>query len=342
MLKVELSATITNGDAFSTAAWYATVAAHSLPKGAEPIFLTQATCDQPLVTFPLMVTNRSLSSLTTPYTCLWHPLFAPHLTDAALQSLGKALGEYCKSYAVTRLDSIDGDAPWLPPLLAGVGGAGLRPLKFDHFGNWFCNTDGVGWAEYLAQRPGKLRETIRRRTRHLMDKGRAMFECIDGADGLERALDAYEQVYARSWKQPEPYPAFNPALMRAAAADGTLRLGVLRLGGEPVAVQFWMVRDGWAGLQKLAHDETHQRLAPGTVLTGLMIRRLLDREHVRELDFGRGDDAYKQDWTGSRRQRIGILLANPRTPRGLWAIIRHRTGQVWRNRRSGGAWGSTA
>jgi CelD/BcsL family acetyltransferase involved in cellulose biosynthesis len=66
------------------------------------------------------------------------------------------------------------------------------------------------------------------------------------------------------------------------------------------------------------------------VLTGLMIRHLLDEEHVAELDFGRGDDAYKQDWTGMRRQRHGVLLANPRRPAGIAATARHMAGRLRR------------
>ena len=43
-----------------------------------------------------------------------------------------------------------------------------------------------------------------------------------------------------------------------------------------------------------------------------MIRDLLDRDRITELDFGRGDDAYKSLWAGRRRQRIGVVLANLR------------------------------
>jgi len=49
------------------------------------------------------------------------------------------------------------------------------------------------------------------------------------------------------------------------------------------------------------------------------------------LDFGRGDDAYKSLWAGSRRQRIGVVLANPRRPAGLLALGRHGLGRFVRN-----------
>ena len=58
---------------------------------------------------------------------------------------------------------------------------------------------------------------------------------------------------------------------------------------------------------KLAHDEAFKAHSPGTVLTALMLRHLLDQEHVARIDFGRGDDAYKQGWAVERRQqRIGV------------------------------------
>ena len=50
-------------------------------------------------------------------------------------------------------------------LQAGARTAGLVPLRFDHFGNWYEDVGGVNWTGYLAARPGALRETIRRRLR---------------------------------------------------------------------------------------------------------------------------------------------------------------------------------
>ena len=153
-------------------------------------------------------------------------------------------------------------------------------------------------------------------------------EVVGGGAGLEPAIAAYEAVYGASWKEPEPYPAFNPALIRQAARDGTLRLAVLRVDGRPAAVQVWVVADGCATVLKLAHDEAFKPLSPGTVLTAMMIRSLLDEERVEELDFGRGDDPYKAAWTTQRRQRIGLLAMNPLRPAGLLAAGRSLAGRL--------------
>jgi CelD/BcsL family acetyltransferase involved in cellulose biosynthesis len=64
------------------------------------------------------------------------------------------------------------------------------------------------------------------------------------------------------------------------------------------------------------------------VLTALMLRHLLDNEHVARIDFGRGDDPYKQGWAAERRQRIGLLLVNPWRLAGLAALVRHRAGRI--------------
>jgi len=309
------------GDAFATECWYRTVADAAVPAGAKPVFLTAMQAGRCIAIIPMLEGPDGFASLTTPYTCLWHPLLAP---DADVERVGQAFARLCRCHPLVRLDAIDAEAFWVQPFLAGARAAGLRPLCFAHVGNWCCDTQGVGWAEYLAARPGQLRETIRRRSKRLMAD--ADFTLVNSSHGLESALDAYAHIYARSWKPAEPFKKFNPALMRACARGGTLRLGILRRHGAPIGAQFWIVQDRWAGLQKLAHDEAQKALAPGTVLTGLMIRHLLDEEHVAELDFGRGDDPYKQDWTGTRRQRWGVLLANPRTWRGLAAIARHFAG----------------
>jgi CelD/BcsL family acetyltransferase involved in cellulose biosynthesis len=109
---------------------------------------------------------------------------------------------------------------------------------------------------------------------------------------------------------------------------GLLRLGVWSIGMAPVAAQFWVVRAGHAIVLKLAHDEAFRAHSPGTVLTAMMLRHLLDQEHVARIDFGRGDDAYKQGWAEQRQQRIGLLLVNPWHPAGIAALLRHAGGRM--------------
>jgi CelD/BcsL family acetyltransferase involved in cellulose biosynthesis len=59
-----------------------------------------------------------------------------------------------------------------------------------------------------------------------------------------------------------------------------------------------------------------------------MIDSLIAEGGVRELDFGRGDDDYKQLWVGTRRQRIGVLVVDPRHPAGLASLARHAAGRL--------------
>ncbi len=93
-----------------------------------------------------------------------------------------------------------------------------------------------------------------------------------------------------------------------------------------MAVQFWVVHREWAAVLKLAHDEAVKAFSPGTVLTALMIEHLLTYDNITNLDFGRGDDAYKLGWTEARHQRVGVLLANPTRIKGVAAIARHAAG----------------
>jgi CelD/BcsL family acetyltransferase involved in cellulose biosynthesis len=306
------------------AGWFATVAAHARPAGARPLFLLHRQDGRAAALLPLWRDrNGRRSGMTSPYTCLFRPLLAEGIDVARA---GRAFGAACRRHGPLRLDALDPDWPSLAPLLSGFARAGLVPLRFFHFGNWHADVAGLDWAGYLAGRPGELRETIRRRLARAARDPSVVFEAVAGGSGLEAAIAAYADVYARSWKQPEPFPDFGPAVMRAAAAAGVLRLGVLRQGGAPIAAQYWTVTGGTARVEKLAHDEGMKQLSPGTVLTARTIGHLLGRGAVATLDFGRGDDAYKAGWTGRRRARIGVLLCPPWHPAGLRDLGRHLLG----------------
>jgi hypothetical protein len=308
--------------------WWCTMLAAGVPPGARPHFLLHDGCLLPLWQGP----GARLESLAGPYTCVFQPLFPAATTAAAIRRHGAALAQPLRRAGVVQLDAIDGEASWVAPFLAGLRDGGLHPLRFDHFGNWHEPLAGRGWDAYLAARSGALRETIRRKGRQTsgIQTGGVAFERVTGGPGLEAAIAGYEDVYARSWKVAEPFPRFNAEMMRAAAGAGALRLGLLRAGATVIAAQIWIVANGSAMVVKLAHDEAFRKLSPGTVLTARMVRHMIEDDHAEELDFGRGDDPYKELWTTQRRQRVGFVLANPWRPAGALAIARHLAGRLRR------------
>ena len=308
----------------SGAGWWRTVEAAAMPAASTAVY---AVLPGPAVV-ALRRDRGGLAALTTPYTCLWEPIAAP---ECDLRASGLAFGRLARQ-GVLRLDALDADRPGLAEFVAGVRRAGRLIRRFDHFGNWHEPVVPGDWAGYLAQRPGALRETVRRRTAKAARDPRIAVSLV-ASDGMETGIAAYAAIYARSWKEPEPFPDFAATIMRVAGAAGVLRLGVLTLDGVPVAAQFWTVEAGIATVHKLAHDEAAKAISPGTVLTAWMIRHLIEVERVTGLDFGRGDDPYKALWTSQRRQRIGLLLIDPRRPRGIGAIARSMVAGGLRHRR---------
>lgn len=317
----------------SSRAWLDATLEAALPEGVMPRFVLVEEAGKPLAVLPLL-TGRggAWQSLTTPYTCLYRIVGDPILDDAGWRRVGRAAAALLRRHGPVRLEALDPDAAGLAAFLSGLRAGGVLSLPYAHFGNWHEPVAGLGWQGYLATRPGALRETIRRRLRAAERDAAVAMHVAVGSGEVAAGLAAYESVYARSWKVPEPFPRFNAALLPRLAAEGWLRLAVLWCGDEPVAAQYWTVWQGTATVLKLAHDEKRKAMSPGTVLTAMMVRRLLDEEGAAELDLGRGDDGYKGGWASRRRQRIGVVLADPLRPAGLASVARYTAGHVARRR----------
>lgn len=313
---------------FASKAWWNVVLRHAMPAEATPAFMLIRERNRLVALLPMMRIGSRLHSLTAPYTCEYEPLFAEPLDPATRISALSAFARSCRRYGIVRLEALPADLDSLTDLATAARQAGLRQIRFDHFGNWHENVEGLDWITYLQRRPGALRETIRRRSNRAARLPGVRFDLYTQPAEMDQATEFFEAVYQRSWKTPEPHPTFNTALMRAMADEGQLRFGMWSVASQPVAVQLWVVRNGAAIVLKLAHDEAYRQHSPGTVLTALMLQHLLDKDHVRRIDFGRGDDAYKQGWATSRRQRIGLLLVDPFQPSGTVALLRHAAGRV--------------
>jgi CelD/BcsL family acetyltransferase involved in cellulose biosynthesis len=258
-----------------------------------------------------------MQALTTPYTCLYQPSVASGCDlAAAVAALAPLLAP------VLRIDGIDPDWEGWCQIRRGFRRAGRLVMAFASFVNWREKLRGRSWSAYVSERPGALRETIRRRLGKAERDPDCRFTLAETPAEAARLLQDYETIRAASWKPAEPHPAFAAAFVAAAARAGVLRIAALHRNDIPIAAQYWTVERGVATVHKLVYDQTARCLSPGTVLTAWMIRHLIEVELVAELDFGRGDDPYKAAWATTRRRLGGLIVANPYHPFGAAALLR--------------------
>lgn len=279
--------------------------------------------DQPVAALPLLVNEKLMAtrmeSLSNYYTAFFEPLVRPGLKAFDLVPLIKAVRRAHPWVDSISLAPMDPNSSVYRMLLNAMGGAGLVGFRYYCFGNWYLKVDS-DWKSYLLGRKSKQRNTISRMTKKLAGDG-GWLELVPAED-LDRGLQAYEQVYAASWKKSEPHQDFVPGLLRTCAQRGWLRLGVAWLDGRAIAAQIWIVAHGKADIYKVAYDEAFKAYSPGTLLTAMLMQHVMEVDKVAEVDYLIGDDPYKETWMSDRRERWGIIAYNPRSPRGLLGLIR--------------------
>lgn len=326
-------------DLFASPAWFATLHAHGFAADMPlRILVAGDPAERSLLALPLAGAGE-IVSLANYYSCLYAPItcgpeFDPQALEAVLRHLRRARGRP----ALLRIAPLDGAAAFaraLPPALAA---AGYLTDRYFCFGNWYLAVDGRSYATVFAGLPAALRNTVQRRLRRLSREGAWSIDIEAGCGpALETAIADFSSVYAGSWKEPEPFPRFIPELCRMAAAQGWLRLGVLKLGTRPIAAQLWLHHREKSMIYKLAYDQAFERFSPGSILTAAMLRNAIDTDHATEVDYLSGDDAYKREWMSHRRSRIGIVAFDPATLRGLFGAARHfsaRRLRAWRRPRA--------
>lgn len=318
---------------FFSRAWFELLTAHGLEPGVEPVCLgVRDRLGAPAILFPAAVEvspgkTRTLISLANYYSMLFTLLVRPDLEqeeiDIGLGQLSAQIAAARPRWHGIRLTPLAEDDATLLAFAKILKQTGFAPYFYRRAENWFATTREMSGKDYLAQRPATLRNTIGRRTRKAEREGSLTFRQFGIEGGLVEGIGAFEAVYAGSWKEAEPNPAFIPALAKLCSDRGSLRLGVLYLDDTPIAAQFWIVEDGRATIYKLAHDQHHDALSPGSILSAKMAEWVLDDDRVLEIDFGMGDESYKRSWTPEMRRRMALIAFNKRTATGLFGAFRH-------------------
>ena len=246
------------------------------------------------------------------YTFRWQPLVTPGADPAPLfEAIARDLRRRARRVTLDHVPDEYGHAAALTRAFAHAGWF-TRCTQDDV--NHILPVAGRSYADYLATRPGPLRTTLKRKS--------GKVACTIHRGFADDIWQAYQSIYAESWKPHEGSPAFLERFAREEAAAGRLRLGIAAVDGQPVAAQLWTVEGGTAFIHKLAHRETAKAQSPGSVLSAALFAEVIDRDGVALVDFGTGDDPYKRDWMDDIRPRYQIDALNPSAPRAWPAIAK--------------------
>lgn len=314
---------------FDRLIWFRRTWAHC-PPGVRPLIARAVSEGAQAWLFLARREDGALTALASWYTLAFRPVFAGAPDDAMKLRLLTAIARRLRArlrierIALAPVPVEDGSAALLADAFRR---AGWKVLRSETTVNWIADTSGKRFADYWAARPGELRSTVARKA------AKAQAEVMIYKQFNDVTWKNYEQIYGQSWKPEEGAPDFLRAMAIEEADAGTLRLGIARLDGRPVAAQLWTVENGAAIIHKLAYAADAAEHSPGTLLSAAMFEHALDTDGVSLIDYGTGNDGYKANWMDRARPLEHLEMFNTRSFGGWRGWIRARIGELVRPRR---------
>lgn len=310
----DLFAEAATGSIFFSRPWFENLVEHALEPDRSMLLACVVEQDRVLAILPLMTRNDGyVEALGHLYSSLYSVLITGQRQPAVLQCLAQGLAQM--KVVSLRLAPVAENDDRLHQLQQAMQSCGYTCFVKFRFFNWFHRCRGQSFEDYMDARPSRVRNTISRKQRKLAREHGYDIRLYTGAE-LQQALADYNRVYDASWKARELHAGFIEGLARRLAAQGWLRIAVLYIGNRPAAAQYWFVANGKASIFKLAYDESWKHYSPGSILIHYLMEQVIHNDHVVEIDFLTGNDAYKSDWMSQRRNRVGLYCAKAQPPRG--------------------------
>ena len=179
-----------------------------------------------------------------------------------------------------------------------------------------------------------LRSDLRRAHRRASSMGTVSFE-IHAPHSEREFLPLYEQVLkveAANWKGRSGSALAVDAVRQnffrvygvRAANKGILRIALLRIGPDVVAVQYAVQSGNRFWLLKIGYDESYGRCSPGMLLMQETLRYAAE-QGLRSYEFLGYTAPWTERWTSLRRRtiRIDACRLRPKCILALMNIARH-------------------
>lgn len=176
-----------------------------------------------------------------------------------------------------------------------------RSLYVDLVGSWNAYESGLG---------RNLLRNLRRARKHLEREGAVTVEIALGDRHIDGLLQEAFAVEASGWKgagqtaiESDPRTrAFYTDVARWGAAHGMLRLYLLRLGRQPIAMYFALAHQGTCHLLKGGYNPVYHRYSPGNLLMQAVIQDCFAAGFTR-IEFNGDAEPYKFCWAAAVRER---------------------------------------
>jgi CelD/BcsL family acetyltransferase involved in cellulose biosynthesis len=168
--------------------------------------------------------------------------------------------------------------------------------------------------------PIRHRRDHRQQARRIEREG-ARYRVVGGEDGeeLQRALDVLRRRHVERWGAGSGFARMFPTFARAAragAAAGAVRIHELEAAGVVVATEVSLDVGDRRCRYQIGRSTEHRWRGAGNALLGEVILAA-QRDGCAELDFLRGPEPYKYDWTTCERPVLRARAALGAVPRFL-------------------------
>lgn len=185
----------------------------------------------------------------------------------------------------------------------------------------------ASWEAFNAGLSKNTRYNLGRNARRLEKEypGQVTFRQVAHEAELATAMPALFRLHQQVRRTHGDAGAFSDARMAAFhrqvahtfLRNGWLRLHVLTVGAEDIAMLYCFAYGGVVSFYQSGYSLAWKRHAPGRQIMAHAIRQAID-EGAREFDFLRGDEAYKFSWTDQARSDLDLKL--PATVRGRFLV----------------------
>ncbi|MFC1517572.1 GNAT family N-acetyltransferase [Candidatus Margulisiibacteriota bacterium] len=171
------------------------------------------------------------------------------------------------------------------------------------------------YQDLLNSRSSNFRYDLKRKLKRASKNGEVSFEIATQLFDLTELIDLYEKRWAKkdtnATIRSKAGQGFLKAAINSWATNNILKVPLLKLGGKVIAFCIGFVKGGRFYYYIPSIDPAYHQLSPGKLLIEKIIQAFPQLQ-INEIDFMKGEERYKLEWSKTFRKNYRILINNTR------------------------------